>query len=86
MKNKNNLTKPEDEKLIKTGKMIYKRIKSKLESKFRGKIIAIEVESGEYIIGNDELEVAIKSKNKFPNKKFAFLRIGSPAVHKLRKG
>lgn len=85
IKDRKFLNKIENDELLKKGKMIYKRIKSKLENKFKGKVIAIEVDTGKYIIGEDELEVAIKAKNKFPDKVFAFFKIGYPAVHKLRK-
>lgn len=83
---KNTLTNLENQRLIKKGKLIYKKIKSKLENNLKGKIIAIEVESEQYIIGDDEVEIATKIKNNFADKKFTFIRIGYPAVHKLRMG
>jgi len=46
--------------------------------------MAIEVDSGQYVIGKDELQVALQAVKKFPGKKFSFIRIGYPAVHKLR--
>lgn len=66
------------------GKKIYKRLKAKLESKYKGKIIAIEPDSGNYIIGKDELDAALKAQHEFPGKVFDFFRIGYPAVHKFR--
>jgi len=66
------------------GKNVYKLLKPKLEKKFKGKVIAIEVDSGDYVIGNDELNAAVKAQKKFPHKIFAFIRIGYPAVHKFR--
>ena len=73
------------DEFVEKGKRIYKRLKPKLERDYKGKVIAIEIESGEYIIGEDELDAAIKAKNKFPDKIFDFIRIGYRAVHKLRK-
>ena len=67
------------------GRSIYKRLKPKLEKDFKGKVVAIEVETGEYVVGEDELEAAIKAKEKFPGKIFNFIRIGSKVVHKLRR-
>ena len=49
-----------------------------------GHILAIELESGDYVLGKDELKVALKAVKKFPGEKFSFFRIGYPAVHKLR--
>jgi len=66
------------------GKAVYKKIKPKLK-KDKGKIVAIEIESGDYFIGDDELEAARKARDKFPDKIFVFFRIGYPVVHKFRK-
>ena len=73
------------DEFVERGKKIYKRLRPKLERDYKGKVIAIEIESGEYVIGEDELDAAIKAKNKFPNKIFDFIRIGYRTVHKLRK-
>jgi guanylate kinase len=64
-------------------RLIYK----KLQNKFKGnkrKIVAIKVDSGDYFIGEDELEAAQKAKSKFADKVFVFFRIGYPPVHKIR--
>jgi len=66
------------------GERLYQRLKARLEPRYKGDIIAIEVESGQYVLGKDELQVALKAVKKFPGKKFSFFRIGYPAVHKLR--
>ena len=66
------------------GERLYQRLKTRLEPRHKGDIVAIEVESGQYILGKDELQVALKAVQKFPGKKFSFFRIGYPAVHKLR--
>jgi hypothetical protein len=70
--------------LYEKGKKIYKRLKAKLEKTNKGKIIAIEPNSGNYIVGKDEFIVALKAQQKFPGKIFDFFRIGYPAVHKFR--
>ena len=67
------------------GKKIYKRLKSKLEKRHKGEIIAIEPDSGKYVIGKDELDVALKAQHNFPGKIFDFFRIGYTAVHKFRR-
>ena len=70
--------------IFEEGRKIYKRLRSKLEKNYKGKIIAIEPESGGYVIGRDELQTALKAQQKFPGKVFDFFRIGYPAVHKFR--
>ena len=70
--------------IFEAGRKIYKRLSSKLEKNYKGKIIAIEPESGGYVIGKDELQAALKAQHKYPGKVFDFFRIGYPAVHKFR--
>ena len=66
------------------GERLYQRLKARLEPRHKGQIIAIEVESGQYVLGVDELQVALRAVKRYPGKKFSFFRIGYPAVHKLR--
>ena len=66
------------------GERQYQRLRSKLEPRYKGQILAIELESGKYLLGKDELQVALRAVKKFPGKKFSFFRVGYPAVHKLR--
>lgn len=70
--------------IFEKGKNIYKRLKSNFKKKYKGKIIAIEPDSGEYIIGKNELDAALKAQHKFPGKIFDFFRIGYASVHKFR--
>jgi len=67
------------------GRNIYKKLKAKLEKSSKGKIVAIEPDSGGYVIGSDELDAALKAQHEFPGKIFDFFRIGFPAVHKFRR-
>ncbi len=75
---------PYKEEFTEKGRAVYKKLRSKIREN-KGKIVAIEIESGNYFIGEDELEAAQKARNKFPDKIFVFFRIGYPAVHKIRK-
>ncbi len=72
------------EEFTEKGRAIYKKLRPKFK-KNKGKIIAIEVESGDYFIGEDELDAAQKARCKFPDRIFVFFRIGYPVVHKFRK-
>lgn len=73
-----------DDKIYEKGKKIYRRLSSTLIKRYKGKIIAIEGESQKYVIGKDELDVALKAKKLFPGKAVNFFRIGYSAVHKFR--
>ena len=66
------------------GERVYQRLRTRLERRYKGRIVAIEVDSGQYVMGTDELQVALRVVKKFPGKQFSFIRIGYPAVHKLR--
>jgi len=72
------------EEFTEKGRAIYKKLQPKFK-KNKGKIIAIEIDSGDYFIGEDELDAAQKARSKFPDKIFAFFRIGYPVVHKFRR-
>ncbi|MCL5070819.1 MAG: hypothetical protein M1308_07975 [Actinobacteria bacterium] len=72
------------EEFTEKGKAIYKKLQPEFK-KNKGKIVAIEVESGNYFIGEDELDAALKARRRFPDKIFVFFRIGYPVVHKFRK-
>lgn len=69
----------------KRAKAVYNhRYRKRLEATEWGKVIAIEVESGEVFIGRTALEAGLKAREKYPDKFFYFIRIGYPAVHCLK--
>lgn len=68
------------------GERLFKKLNARLGKKHKGKILAIEAESGEYILGEDEVSVAKEARARFPGKVFGFFRIGYPVVHKFRFG
>ncbi len=59
---------------------IYLQIKNKLKG-YDGKIIAIDVESGDYFVGNDTLDAYEKARKKHPSHEFFFKRIGSKTAY-----
>jgi hypothetical protein len=69
---------------VEKAKQLFRRIEPRLLRDYRGQVIAIELESGAYLLGDDELEVARRARAQFPGKAFYFFRIGEPVVHKLR--
>jgi len=72
------------ERLAARGQAIYERLKEELESAYPGKIVAIEVESGEYFVGDSVVEAAKKARAKHPDRLFYFVKVGSPVVHVRR--
>mgnify|MGYP001585553348 CR=1 FL=1 len=59
---------------IKKANELFKRISEELSPKFKGKIVAIDADSGSYFIGDSELDAYKKAIEKYPNKKFIFKR------------
>jgi hypothetical protein len=67
---------------IKKADQIYERqLKEKLEKEHRGKIVAIEIASGDFFLGNNEIEAYEKAIQKYPDKTFVYKRIGYQATH-----
>jgi hypothetical protein len=65
------------------GERIYhEKLKPILEPKYKGKIVAIEVDSEDYFIGDTVVEAGTKAKERYPDKIFHFIRIGYRAVYK----
>ena len=67
------------------GEQRYQQLLPRLKQRYKGRIVAIEPDSGAFVIGRDELQVALEAVKKFPKKQFAFFRIRYPAVHKVRR-
>ena len=72
------------DRLVAKGEEVYQRVKEKLEPEQRGKIVAIEVESGDYFLGGSVIEAGKKARKKHPNKLFYFVKVGFPAVNRRR--
>ena len=65
-------------------KAIYETLRGTLEAQCQGKIVAIEVESGEYFVGETVLEAGKKARVKHHDKVFHFFRVGFPTVYVAR--
>ena len=75
---------PEASGTYRSAEAIYRKMEKSLLPEHRGEIIAIEPLSGDYIVGSDEVEVALEGRRRHPGKKFGLFGIGRPVVHKLR--
>jgi hypothetical protein len=71
------------DEIARLGQEIYDRhIRSQLETADNiGKIVAIDVETGEYEIGDDLVETSLRSQSKHPNALLWAERIGFDAVY-----
>ena len=66
------------------GREIYKKLQKDLESEYWGKIVAIDVETGDYFLGDTVIEAGKEARRKYPQRIFHFIRVGFPAVHVRR--
>ena len=66
---------------IKEADEIFEKINKELSLKYKGKIVAIDSDSGDYFFGASELDAYKKAIKKYPNKKFVFKRIGFKETH-----
>ncbi len=63
---------------------IYNRkYRDEFESKYRGKIVAIDVQSGDAFVGKTELDAFYKARKKHPRHYFFFLRVGYKATQRI---
>lgn len=59
---------------------IYQKISKQIEKEHSGDFVAIEVESGEYFLGQTQVEAIEKAKKHFPAKIFYLMKVGFPTV------
>ena len=67
--------------MMKKANELFQKVNKTLSQKYKGKIIAIESESGEYYLGDSELEAYNKAIKEHPKKQFVFKRIGFQSTY-----
>ncbi|MCR4432267.1 MAG: hypothetical protein NUV45_14795 [Tepidanaerobacteraceae bacterium] len=72
------------EELDRLGWAWYEEIKDELEEKHHGDYVMIEVDSGDYFVGETPQEALQRAENAYPDKVFCLIRIGYEAAHKLK--
>ena len=69
-------------RLAQAGQQMYeKHLRRKLEPRHMGKIVAIDVRSGDYFIGDTLHEATQKAREKYPESVFYAVKVGFPAVY-----
>lgn len=66
-------------------RIYYEKLKPILEPKHIGKIVAIEVDSGDYFLGDSVIEAMDKASQVYPDKLFHFMKIGYRALRKQHR-
>lgn len=72
------------EELDRLGWARYEEIREELEAQHYGDYVMIEVDSGDYFVGETPRQALQEAKNAHPNKAFYLIRIGYKAARKLK--
>ena len=65
------------------GTELYEKLRLQLEPIHHGRIVAIDVESGEFEIADQTLVAADQLRARYPESQIWFVRIGHRAVHRF---
>ena len=72
------------DEIVKRGKALYQReIRQKVEAGNKGKVLVIDIETGEYEIDDDHLTASDRAIAKRPDAALFAMRIGYPALGRL---
>lgn len=65
-------------------KEIYRtRIRERVEPHEHGKIVAIDLDTGDYFLGESVIEACKNGRQKYPGKVFFCLRVGFRTTHRV---
>jgi len=81
---KNPVLVADTQQVVTKGKAIYQRVQRELEEQYSGRFVAIEVESGNYFVGETLTEADAKAREKYPDRVFYIVRVGRPTVYAYR--
>jgi hypothetical protein len=74
----------EAEEFARRGDEIYERdIRPRMRSEDDWKVVAIEIETGDYEIGKDEIDAPHRLRARHPDAPFWFRRVGFPYLHRF---
>ncbi|MBW3625264.1 MAG: hypothetical protein KY468_17850 [Armatimonadetes bacterium] len=72
------------EEIVRRGQALYdQRIRASVEPEHNGKLLILNVETGEYEMDADDLAASIRARERFPNAPLFTLRVGYPAAYRI---
>jgi hypothetical protein len=75
------------EEIIRRGEELYQsRIRPQVEQSNKGKILVVDIETGDYEIDDDHLQATRRALAKHPGAVLYSLRIGYPTLGKIGGG
>ncbi|MBM4039502.1 MAG: hypothetical protein FJ290_13400 [Planctomycetes bacterium] len=73
--------------LVARGRAYYdKHLRARVEPEHVGKFLALDVESGDYEVDEDELAAIHRAEARHPNSLFYVMRVGFRAAHHIGGG
>jgi 23S rRNA maturation mini-RNase III len=77
-------TKYSKEEMAKLGDEIYeKKIRSEVENKYQNKVVAIDIETENYAIGNNVIEASKELAKLCKTNDVWFVRVGHPTLYRI---
>jgi hypothetical protein len=72
------------EEIARRGEEIYEReIRARVEPDHRGKVVVIDIESGDYELDDDHLAAVRRARARNANAELYALRVGYPALGRI---
>jgi hypothetical protein len=71
------------DEFIEKAKAVYEQLKPQLLPQYKGLVIAIEPERGDYELGKTTMEAGAKLRKRHPGKVFFFARVGYRTLGRL---
>lgn len=72
------------EETARIGDEIYEReVRSQVEAGNHGKVVAIDIETGAYALGENALAAAKRLRARCPDAEVWFVRVGHRALHRI---
>jgi hypothetical protein len=72
------------EETARRGDEIYEReVRARVEAGNRGKVVAIDIETGAYALGETALAAATRLRVRHPDAEIWFVRVGHRALHRI---
>jgi hypothetical protein len=77
----------ESAEIVRRGWALYDaRIRSEVEAEHDGRFLVIDVDSGRYVLADEELEAFDRARETMPGGTFYLMRVGRRAAHRIGRG
>ena len=71
------------EEYARRGNELYERLRPQVETGSKGKIVAIDIETGAFEVAEDTIAASDRLLARYPDAEIWFVRVGHRAVHRF---